>query len=295
MKEAAYVFSVIRYLTITGGIMKQILITGANSGLGLASSKMLARDGHHIIMLCRNQQRGEIALREVQEVGSAELVLCDLSDTESITTFSESWGDRKIDVLMHNAGVVLTDRQLTKQGFEATIGINHLAVYHLTHVLWKCLTEKARVVIVSSDAHWAAKLDLSKWMAEDKYSMIQQYGSSKLCNILFSSVLAERSKNSGITVNAVHPGGVNTNLGEGNKVWYAFLGRFVKKFMISPEKGADTQVWLAISPEMEGQNGGYYYKRRLRKMSKQAQDQKLAVELWNVSASLLDLDPNWPE
>ena len=274
--------------------MKQILITGANAGLGLASSKMLAKAGHHVIMLCRNQERGSAALQEVQQQGSAELVLCDLSDMEDIRSFAATFQERKIDVLLHNAGVVLTSKQVTKQGFEATIAINHLAVYCLTHELWGCLSFGSRVVVVSSDAHWSARLNLKTWMAEKKYSTIQQYGASKLCNILFASFLAARAQKQGITVNSVHPGGVNTNLGDSNKVWYAFVGRLIKRFLLSPEQGADTQVWLSVAPEMAGQTGGYYYKRKPRIMNRQAQDMDLASEVWTTSAKLLNIDPNWP-
>jgi len=273
--------------------MKQILITGANSGLGLASAKMLAQDGHHIIMLCRDQNRGSTALLEVQEQGSAELLVCDLSDMENIHALATTLQDRKIDVLLHNAGVVLTTRHVTPQGFEATVAINHLAVYLLTYILWDCLQEGARIVVVSSDAHKAAKLQFETWMADKKFSTIQQYGVSKMCNILFSSELARRAKPFGITVNAVHPGGVNTGLGDRNEVWYGFLGRWIKKLLMSPKKGADTQVWLATSPDMEGKTGGYYYKRKPRSMSKQAASADLALDLWERSAVLLGIDPNW--
>ncbi|MDG1479828.1 MAG: SDR family NAD(P)-dependent oxidoreductase [Myxococcota bacterium] len=274
--------------------MKQTLITGANTGLGLAASKMLARAGHHVIMLCRSPERGAAALAEVAAEGSAELVLCDLSDFAQIRRLSETFAGRSIDVLMHNAGIVLTDRQVCPQGFERTISVNHLAPYLLTHTLWGCLSRGSRVVIVASDAHRAARLQLATWMAEEKFSTIQQYGSSKLCNILFSDALAVRAQPHGITVNCLHPGAVNTSLGDRNDVWYSGLGAFIKRFLASPEKGADTQVWLADSPEVEGQTGGYYAKRRLGRRSRQAGDAQLALEVWRHSAALLQLDPDWP-
>ena len=121
--------------------MKQILITGANSGLGLASSKILAQQGHHIIMLCRDQQRGERAVQAVQKEGSAELLQCDLSDLDNIKPLSDVLQNRKIDVLLQNAGIVLTSRRVNPQGFEMTLAVNHLAVYLLTKTLWGCLNE----------------------------------------------------------------------------------------------------------------------------------------------------------
>ena len=274
--------------------MKQILITGANAGLGFASSKLLAQEGHHIIMLCRDRQRGEKALQEVLAYGSAELILCDISDMNNILRLKTLFVDRDIDVLMHNAGVIHTSRTLNPQGFEGTIATNHLGVYLLTHTLWNNLTKGGRIVVVSSDAHKAAKLDLNTWMAEKKYSMIQQYGVSKMCNILFTIELAKRAKKYNITVNALHPGGVNTKLGDNNTVWYAGFFRWMKKLMLSPEKGADTQVWLATAPEMENITGGYYYKRKIRSRNAQAKDPKLATVLWNHSAKLLNISPDWP-
>ena len=129
----------------------------------------------------------------------------------------------------------------------------------------------------------AAKFDLSNWMAEKKFTTIQQYGFSKMCNILFTRELAKRLKDDGITVNAVHPGGVNTHFGDNNKVWYSFIGKMIKWFLLSPEKGADTQVWLAVAPEVDGITGGYYYKRKPKKISKIASSKQHAIELWEKS------------
>ncbi|MFT5679154.1 MAG: retinol dehydrogenase-14 [Myxococcota bacterium] len=274
--------------------MKQTLITGANTGLGLASSKMLARAGHHVIMLCRSPEKGAAALAEVAAEGSAELVLCDLSDFEQVRGLAQTFAGRPLDVLLHNAGIVLTERKTCPQGFERTISVNHLAPYLLTHTLWGSLQEGSRVVIVASDAHRAGTLDLETWMAEEKYSTIQQYGRSKMCNILFSDALSRRAEPHGVTVNCLHPGVVNTSLGDGNDVWYSFLGKWAKRFMTSPEKGADTQVWLADSPEVEGRTGGYYAKRKPGKRSRQASDAVLSEALWQRSADLLGIKSDWP-
>ena len=274
--------------------MKRILITGASNGLGLASAKLLAKEGNHILMLVRNPDRGQVALQEVQKYGSAELIICDLSDMSQLTKDTFPLPEEPIDVLMHNAGVIESTRRVNSQGFEMTIAVNHLAVYLLTHTLWDSLHPKARIVIVSSGAHKAARFDLDNWMADKKYTLIQQYGMSKLCNILFCTELANRTKKSGITVNAVHPGGVNTNLGNNNNTWYAPIGRFIKRFLLSPEKGADTQVWLSIASELTTETGGYYYKRKLKSVSKDASNPQNAKAVWELSAQLLDIDPNWP-
>ena len=247
--------------------MKSALITGASSGLGLASAKMLASAGYHVIMLCRNHQKAQIALAQVQQLGSGEVVLCDLADLNQVADFTKTFGTRKLDVLMHNAGVVQTKKEVSPQGFEMTMAVNHLAVFLLTHLLLDNLTTGSRIVVVSSGAHFAAKFDLSNWMAENKFSTIQQYGLSKLANILFTITMAKRLEERGITVNAVHPGGVRTGLGDNNKVWYSFLGKFVKLFLMSPERGADTQVWLAADANLKT-SGGYYYKRKIAKCSK---------------------------
>ncbi|MEC7983577.1 MAG: SDR family NAD(P)-dependent oxidoreductase, partial [Myxococcota bacterium] len=250
--------------------MKRILITGASSGLGLASSKRLAQKGHHIIMLVRSPQKGEAALRSVRKHGSAELLLCDLSDLNQLQAGTFPTPKEPIDVLMHNAGIIETHRHITPQGFERTIAVNHLAMVLLTHTLWASLRDDARIVIVSSGAHKAVRFNLDDWMAEKKYSLIQQYGLSKLCNILFCVGLAKRIKGTKKTVNSVHPGAVNTGLGNNNQTWYAPIGHLVKRFLMKPNKGADTQVWLSIAPELHSQSGGYYYKRKLAPVSKDA-------------------------
>jgi retinol dehydrogenase 14 len=274
---------------------KRILVTGANSGLGLASSLQLARQGHHVVMLCRDQSRGMQALAEVLQAGSAELVLCDLADMDDIRRFGRKCREKEelFDVVLHNAGVYMARRQFTPQGHEATIGINHLGPYLLTSELMDCLRRPARVVLVASDAHRGGKMELADLMAEERFSGFRQYAVSKLANILFASELSRRLEGAGVTVNSLHPGGVNTGLGDGNKVWYRPLGRLVKKLMASPMKGAGTQVWLASSDEVEGHTGGYYAKRSLKKPNAQGQDMELAGQLWRLSADLCGLSPSW--
>ena len=180
----------------------RILVTGANSGLGKASAVQLAAQGHHVVMLCRSRDRGERAVEEVKAHGSAELAICDLSDMDDIRRFGRLCRENaeRFDVLLHNAAVLLVSRELTPQGHEATIGINHLGPYLLTSELLECVRRPGRIVIVASDAHRGGRLDLSDLMAEDSFSGFRQYAVSKLANILFASELSRRLAGSGISV-----------------------------------------------------------------------------------------------
>ena len=273
--------------------MKQIVITGANAGLGFASSLRLAEAGHHIIMLCRSEERGKQAVKQVQQVGSAELVVCDLEDKTQIERVQACFVGKKIDVLMHNAGVFLNEYKESPQGLELTLAINHFAVVQLTYVLWQYLDPQARIIVISSDAHKAARLDFSRWLTKRYFSGFSQYATSKLCNILFVQELARRVGGQGITVNAVHPGAVNTKLGDGMDSWMSPLFTLAKKFMASPERGADTQVWMTEADLFETQTGGYFAKRRLKKPSAQGQDVALGMELWEHSVSILGIESSW--
>lgn len=272
--------------------MKRTLVTGANAGLGLASSKQLAARGHHVLMLCRNPEKGAAALAVVQGHGSAELVLCDLADLDQVRETGARLAEAGLDGMLHNAGVVLTDYGETPQGFERTLAINHLAVMALTHAAWDGLAPDGRVTVVSSEAHLGAKLDLDHWMDAAGYATFRRYANSKLCNILFTLELARRAP--GRAVNTLHPGAVATELGDENDVWYAPLGKLLKRLFRSPDKAADTQVWLAADAETGGRTGGYYVRRRPGRQSAAAKDPALARAVWDASAALLDIDPNWP-
>ncbi|WP_026293646.1 SDR family oxidoreductase [Saccharibacillus kuerlensis] len=272
---------------------KTALVTGANSGMGLATSAELVKRGYRVLMACRSRERGEEALRKVEETGgpgSAELVLCDLADLSSIRHFAEDVHGRisALDVLINNAGVVSLKRQETRDGFELALGVNHLGHFLATNLLLDLIanSEKGRIVVVASGAYKAGRIHFDDPHMRKSYNVVKSYGQSKLANILFARELALRVYDSGIAVNALHPGavltqlGVNRGTGFGQGVYRA-LGR-LPSFQ-TPEEGASTAVYLADSPEVEGVSREYFYRSRPKRLDRKAEDDDTAAKLWEWS------------
>lgn len=274
---------------------KVCVVTGANSGIGKATSLVLAQFGAEIILVCRDKARGEAALAEVSAVapaGRARLEIADLSSLPEVRELAGRLaGLDRLDVLVNNAGLVLGDRRITADGFEYTFALNHLAPFLLTNLLRGKLTAStpARVVTVSSAAHSAARLDLADLQLAEHFSGWRAYSNSKLANILFTTELARRLTGTGVTANCLHPGVVNTGFGrDGSRLLRFGLG-LGRRFLRTPGQGADTVVYLASSPDVEGATGGYYVRRKLSTPSRAAQDQATAWRLWEISAELTGL------
>nr|WP_172251440.1 SDR family oxidoreductase [Saccharibacillus deserti] len=274
-------------------IRKTVLVTGANSGMGLAASVELAKRGYRVIMACRSLERGRQALRRVEEAGGpgcAELVLCDLADLASIRRFADEVRSRvsALDVLINNAGVVSPKRRETADGFELALGVNHLGHFLSTHLLLDLVKASAggRIVVVASGAYKAGRIHFEDPHLRTSYNVVKSYGQSKLANILFARELALRVYDDGIAVNALHPGAVLTQLGVdrgtgfGQGVYRA-LGR-MPSFQ-TPEQGASTAVYLADSPEVEGISREYFYRRRPKSLDRKAEDDDTALKLWEWS------------
>ncbi len=202
----------------------------------------------------------------------------------------------RIDVLINNAGLVLGERRVTKDGFEYVFAVNHLAPFLLTNLLLPKLTGSApaRVVTVSSDAHTAAKLDLDDPGQEHGWNSWRSYANSKLANILFTRELARRLDGTGVTANCAHPGTVRTGFGREGKPLLRLGTTIARPFFLSPERGADTIVYLASSPDVAGGTGGYYVKRQRREPSAAARDDETARRLWDISAKMTGLTPAQP-
>ncbi|KIL50996.1 SDR family oxidoreductase [Jeotgalibacillus campisalis] len=278
--------------------MKKIaLVTGANSGMGLATTVELARQGMHVVMLCRNTRRGKVAWISAKEQSrSQEITLMqgDLGSLESIREFAEAFKEKfdHLDVLVNNAGVVSLKRELTEDGFESQLGINHLGHFLLTNLLLEHLkkAEAARIVIVSSGAHKWGKMDFDDPHFEKGYNVAKGYGRSKLANILFTKALAKRLEGTNVTVNAVHPGAVATNLGVDRKTEFGrTVTRVLKPFFQTAEEGAKTALYLAVSDEVAGKTGRYYYKMKEMDVSEEANNEWLAEELWGWSEERVGL------
>lgn len=218
-------------------------------------------------MVARSQARGEAALAEVRQAGGSDkvqLLLANLSSMESVrrltATVQASYG--RLDVLVNNAGAVFNDRQVSVDGYEMTFALNHLGYFLLTNLLLDLLKSSApaRIVSVSSGAHMGAKIHFDDIMLAKKYRSFDAYGQSKLANILFTYELARRLEGSGVTANALHPGGVATEFATGE----GFMGtifRLLRAVYPRPEQGAQTQIYLASSPEVAGVSGKYFAKK----------------------------------
>ncbi|MBM4247589.1 MAG: SDR family oxidoreductase [Deltaproteobacteria bacterium] len=274
---------------------RTMVVTGANSGIGKACATELARRGAHVVMTARDPQRGQAALDDVRRAsGSAdvELLLGDFASLADVRALASRIGALpKLDVLVNNAGLMLTERTETRDGFETTFQVNHLAPFLLTSLLAGKLaqTPGARVVTVSSDAHGSGgALDFDDLQSRRRYAPFGVYGRSKLCNILFTRELARRLEGVGVTANCLHPGVVATGFaGDGDATgWFAWGVKLARPFMITPEKGADTMVYLASSPDVANVTGRYFVKRREKMPGRHARDDAAARRLWDESARM---------
>ena len=275
---------------------KVVLITGGTSGIGKAAATALAGMGATVVITGRNEERGKRALQEIREESGndgVELILADLTVQDEVRRLAEELRERhnQLDVLVNNAGLVLSERTETPDGIETQLAINHLAPFLLTNLLLDLLEKSApsRIVTVSSDAHRWAKIDLDDLQSRKRYRGMQVYGKTKLANIMFTYELAERLEGTGVTANCMHPGGVNTNFGNNQGGPMNLLFRLFKPFMRSPEQGADTLIYLASSPEVEGMTGKYLADRKVKAASDAAYDETTRKRLWEASEELTGL------
>jgi len=270
-----------------------LLVTGANSGIGKATALGLARLGGTVVMACRSATRGEAARQDiVRDSGNSKIYLeiVDLASEDSTRSFAEEFKRKypRLDVLINNAGVYTPHREVTPDGLERTFEVNYLSGFLLTHLLLDLLKKSApsRIVNVSSSAHSGGTIHFDDLQGERRYGGFGAYGQSKLAQILFTKELARRLQGTGVTVNACHPGVIRTNLGMGGT---SVVVQFVRMFLKSPEKGAETPIYLSISPDVAGVTGKYFANKHIREPSRAAQDPGAARRLFDVSAELAHL------
>ncbi|KAL1457904.1 hypothetical protein WDU94_008084 [Cyamophila willieti] len=274
---------------------KIVVVTGANSGIGKATARELARRKAKVIMACRDLEKCEKARKEIIAESKNKYVVCkqcDLASQESIRAFAQEVKkeSKKIHILVNNAGISECRKMLTRELIEMQLGVNHMGHFLLTMLLLDKLKDSApsRIVNVSSVAHKRGTIDKEDLNSEKSYDKSKAYTQSKLANVLFTRELARRLEGTGVTVNAVHPGIVNTDILRHSSFYDSWLSTVVLKpilwlFIKSPHQGAQTSVYAALDPSLEGVSGKYFAECREAEISPDAEDDTLARWLWLVS------------
>ncbi len=269
------------------------LVTGASSGIGKEIARGLAGLHASVVLACRNEQRGEASRNDiVRATGNSDVVviLVDLSSQQSIRLFADDFKQkcRRLHVLVNNAGIYISRRVLTVDGLESTFAINHVGYFLLTNLLLDVLkaSAPARIINIASQAHRNGRIDFENLRGERAYSGMRAYSQSKLANVLFTYELARRLEGSGVTVNCVHPGVVRTNFGRDSGGYMSVIVRILAPFMRSPQKGAETAIYLASSKKLEHVTGKYYADLTEKRSSSLSYNEGLATRLWKVSNQL---------
>lgn len=275
---------------------KVIVITGATSGIGEVAARELAGMGARIVLVARDKGRGESVLAQLRDINAGASHSVHYGDLSRLAEMKRlgaeiAAAEPRIDVLINNAGAIFGSRVVTEDHWERTFATNHMAYFVLTYMLRDRLRAcGARIVNTASSAHKGCSIDFDDLQSAKRYSPLEVYGRSKLCNILFTRELARRWGKDGITANCLHPGFVASRFAESGGGLVSRLIRVGKIFAISPEKGARTLVYLASSPEVAKVSGGYFYKCKPVAPSTQARDDAAAARLWAESAKLAGIE-----
>jgi len=270
------------------------VITGGTDGIGKAAAHALALRGARLLVHGRDPEKGARVIAEIKARSrnpAVEFLPADFSSLADVRRLAATIAEPTphIDVLINNAGGLFSRRTVSNDGYEMTFAVNHLAPFLLTHLLLNTLknAREARIVTTASDAHRGGALQFDDLQAARKYSAMGAYRTSKLANILFTRALAKRLAGSTVTATCLHPGFVRTSFGRDmprlGRVIFGLISRFAR----SPEKGAETLVHLASSPEVQGASGGYYFDCKLTPPAPAAQDDETAERLWRVSEQLV--------
>ncbi|HEV3162544.1 MAG TPA: SDR family oxidoreductase [Isosphaeraceae bacterium] len=275
---------------------KVCLVTGATSGIGQVTARELARLGASVVVVGRSLQKCEATVSQIrQQTGHprVDFLVADLSSQAEVRRLASEFlrKNTRLDVLVNNAGGMFMNQQESVDGIELTLALNHLAYFLLTNLLLERLkaSAPARIVNVSSEAHRGVTLDFDNLQAQGRYGGFRVYSQSKLANLLFTFELARRLEGTGVTVNALHPGFVATNIFAGNGLLGWSVRRIASLIAMSPEQGAKTSIYLAASPEVEGVTGQYFAKQKRVAPSPASLDEAAARRLWEVSEQLTGL------
>src|SRR3989449_10125603 len=280
---------------------KVVMVTGANSGIGKAASLALAKMCATVIMVARNKERGEAARSDIigkSRNNSVDLLLADLSSLESVRQLAVDFRRKysKLHVLINNAGLFNQRRRVTVDGYENTFATNYLAPFLLTNLQLDLLKASAptRIINVSSVGHYNGHINFEDLNLENDYGGWKAYGQPKLALVLFTHELAKKLQGTGVTVNALHPGTVATNIWTRPFGPVGFIMALPKLFTTSPEQGAEPIVYLASSPGAKDPNGEYLEKLKVKKSSDESYNEEIAQRLWDVTAKLTHLSHPLP-
>ena len=272
---------------------KNVLITGATSGIGEATAIDLAKKGANIFFIARNNLKAQNLSDKIEFISGKrpKFFIADLASLKNIKESALEFIslDIPLHVLLNNAGLINNNRKETVDGFEEVFSINHLAYFYLTHLLLEKLKEgtPSRIINVSSGAHAFVKgFNFDDVNSLKEYKPFKVYGYSKLANILFTKKLSQVLENENIIVNCLHPGVVGTGFGQNNGVFSKILFNLSKPFMRSSEKGAETSIYLCSSPDVSDVSGQYFYNCKIAKTTTWANNQEDADRLWNLSKEL---------
>ncbi len=277
---------------------KTVLITGGNAGIGLETARALAKQGATVVIVARDAAKGEQAVADIVKTTGNERVSfmkCDLGSQKQVRQLAADFKAKhdRLDVLVNNAGAFFSEYGETEDGIERQFAINHLGPFLLTHLLLDLLkaSAPARIVNVASRAHYRGRINFDDLYFKKNYDgFIKAYGQSKLANVLFTNELARRLEGTGVTVNSLHPGVVATDIAlKESKGFYRFGWWLWKHFMITTEQGAETSIYLASSPVVEGVTGQYFDKCKAKQCAKDGADKNIAQRLWEVSEKLTGL------
>ena len=278
-------------------IGKVCLVTGGTSGIGKSVALSFAEFGADVVITARNKEKAEKVIQEIREISQNENVdylIGDFSDLDQVRGIAKEFISKykNLHILVNNAGAFYRKREETKYNVEKSFLVNHLSPFLLTNLLLDLLkkSKPSKIINISSDSHRRAKIDLNNLNMDGYYSGIKAYSNSKLANLLFTYELSRKVENKTICVNSVHPGFVSTgifNFGDGlvGKV----VNKIINRFMIKPEEGADTVIYLALSRENAVGCGKYFINRKSEKSSDMSYDLSLAKELWEKSEELTNL------
>lgn len=272
--------------------MKTILITGANTGIGLATAETFVKDGHHVILACRNPDKASQAKKQLDAIGTGKVdtVTLDLNDLAQIAQTADTLISQfeKIDVLVNNAGMMTPQLESTADGFEKQMGVNYLGPFLLTMKLLPLIkkAEQGRIIHLASMMHLLGKIDVDQFKADQvkKYNGVRSYANSKLANLLFSNTLAQQLQGSSVTSNALHPGGVDSEI-------YRELPKYqynaLKLFLIPTSKPAELIKKMAFSTEWSQRNGDYASLQTPALKSRKAKDRELGQYLFDKTLQLV--------